>query len=298
MGREIYNYRCYFCHGYAGDAKTVAATYLSPPPRDFTTRHIDRQKMIDAVTNGRAGSAMMSFKAVLKPREVEAVVDFVRQTFMTSKAENTRYHTPENGWPNHDRYQTAFPFAQGDIPLDTPWDDLTPAQRTGKQLFMSSCVTCHEGARRTPARDDPMWEPRALSFPRNGYSHQQPQPIDAVSSASLYAKHDIAPRLANLTAQEKRGEALFQQNCAFCHAADGTGRNWIGSFLQPRPRDLTSPRAMQGMTRSRLKQVIRDGLPGTTMPAWRDVLEDGQIDAVVTYVARAFYPLPAPAAGR
>lgn len=315
LGRDIYNYRCYFCHGYAGDAKTVAATYLSPPPRDFTSRKIERQKMIAAVTHGSPGSAMMSFKSVLKPHEIEAVVDFVREEFMLSGAKNTYYHTPENGWPNHERYRAAFPFALGDIPLDTPWESLTPTQRSGKQLFMSSCVTCHEGSRRTPHKDDPMWDPRALSFPRNGYSHavqgrtsavigrmpetaQQPAAVavDAVTSASVYARHDNPPALANLTPQEKQGETLFQQNCAFCHAADGTGRNWIGSFLQPHPRDLTSATAMQGMTRTRLKQVIRDGLPGTTMPAWKSVLSDHQINAVIAYVARAFHPLPAQAA--
>ena len=262
--------------------------------------------MIAVVTHGSKGSAMMSFKSVLKPHEIEAVVDFVRQEFMQGDAKNTRYHTVENGWPDHDRYRAAFPFALGEIPLDTPWESLTPAQRSGKQLFMSSCVTCHEGSRRTPLKDDPMWNPRALSFPRNGYSHAVQgctsavsagcagaAAVDAVTSASVYAKHDIPPRLASLTAQEQQGEALFQQNCAFCHAADGTGRNWIGSFLQPPPRNLTSAAAMQGMTRARLKQVIRDGLPGTTMPAWQSVLSDSQMDAVIAYVARAFHPLPA-----
>lgn len=249
--------------------------------------------MIKAVTDGRAGTAMMSFKGMLKPHEIEAVVDFVRQEFMARKAENTRYHTPENGWPNHERYKAAYPFAQGEIPLDTPWETLTPAQRTGKQLFMSSCVTCHEGSRTKGGKDPAVWDPRALSYPRNGYSHRQPppKPVDSVSGASIYAKHEVAPKLAGLTPQERQGEALFQQNCAFCHAADGTGRNWIGSFLQPHPRDLTSRAAMAGMTRARLKQVIRDGLPGATMPAWKSVLTDEQIEAVIAYVARAFYPL-------
>ena len=42
----------------------------------------------------------------------------------------------------------------------------------------------------------------------------------------------------------------------------------------------------------RLKRVIRDGLPGTTMPAWKLVLNESQINAVITYVSRAFHPLP------
>ena len=64
-------------------------------------------------------------------------------------------------------------------------------------------------------------------------------PVDAVSSASVYAKHDIVPRIAGLSPLEQRGERLFQDNCAFCHGADGTGKNWIGQFMQPKARDLT-----------------------------------------------------------
>ncbi len=266
---------------------------------------------------------MMSFKSVLKPHEIEAVVDFVRQEFMQGDAKNTRYHTVENGWPNHDRYRAAFPFALGEVALDTPWESLTPAQRTGRQLFMSGCVTCHEGSRRTPLKDDPMWDPRALSFPRNTYSHvvggslqrilpsrhlsihgeprmpgtaQQSEAValrvSAVTSASLYTRQDTPLQLGNLTPQEHQGELLFQKNCALCHAADGTSRNWIGRFLQPPPRNLTSATAMQGMTRARLKHVIRDGLPGTSMSAWKSVLNDDQVNAIIAYISRAFYPMP------
>ncbi|MBF0283556.1 MAG: cytochrome c [Magnetococcales bacterium] len=97
--------------------------------------------------------------------------------------------------------------------------------------------------------------------------------------------------MAGLTASEQRGEALYQANCAFCHAADGTGRNWIGSFLEPHPRDLTQPEFMGGMPPGRLKQVIREGLPGTSMPAWGGVLSADQINDVTEYIARVFHPL-------
>ena len=61
--------------------------------------------------------------------------------------------------------------------------------------------------------------------------------------------------------------------------------------MEPHPRDLTSPVAMSGMTRTRLKKVIRDGLPGTSMPAWKSVLSDQQMEDVIAYVGRAFHPL-------
>jgi cytochrome c oxidase cbb3-type subunit 3 len=90
--------------------------------------------------------------------------------------------------------------------------------------------------------------------------------------------------LVNATAQQRRGEKIFQKNCAFCHAPDGTGRNWIGSFIEPRPRDLTAV----AMSSQRLRDVIRHGLPDSTMPAWGTVLGEDEIAAVAAYVEAAF----------
>ncbi len=295
-GRQVYNERCYFCHGYNGDAKTLAASYLQPPPRNFTRtdmRRLSRERMIEVVSHGKPDTAMKGFASLLSAADIAAVVDYVRHTFMERAAVNTYYHTPENGWPDHERYRAAFPFALGEIALDTPWEQLTSEQQAGKRLFMGSCITCHDRAR---VRDEgAVWDPRAVSFPRGGFSLDAAP--DATSGATPYAKHDVPPVLHDLSAPERRGEALFQANCAFCHAADGTGRNWIGRFLEPHPRDLTGP-AMRDMTRARLKTVIRDGLPGTTMSAWKEVLSDADIEAVIAYIARAFHPLAAEAPRR
>jgi cytochrome c oxidase cbb3-type subunit 3 len=290
-GRKVYNQRCYFCHGYSGDAKTLASTYLSPPPRDFTSADpakLTRAKMIAAVTHGRKDTAMQSFAGLLSPEDIAAVVDFVRHNFMAGKVGgNTHYHTAANGWPDHKRrYGAAYPFALGKIPLNTPWDKLTPQQREGKRLFMSGCITCHDRARvRDPGA---IWDPRAVSYPRGGYRPDQ-SGTDATSGATPYARHGIAPTFKNLSPQQREGERLFQKNCAFCHAADGTAGNWIGHFLQPHPRNLTDTKVMAGMTRARLKRVIRDGVENTTMSAWKTVLSDEQIDAVIAYITRAFY---------
>lgn len=304
LGRRIYNFRCYFCHGYSGNAQTLASTYLAPSPRDFiatSPTQLSREQMLEAITHGRGGTAMRGFDGILQPAEIEAVTDFVRQEFMVDKALNTRYHTPENGWANHERYAAAFPFATGKITIDTPVEQLTPEQRAGRRLYMASCVSCHDRSKVS----DPgaAWESRPLSYPRNGFSpgdnYALPgratagdgSKVDAVTRATPYHLHDIPPKLANLSKLEKRGETLFQQNCAFCHGADGTGRNWIGSFLEPHPRDLTQPAFMSGMTRERLDKVIRDGLPETSMPAWKSVLTEPDIQAVIAYIARAFHPL-------
>lgn len=308
LGRRIYNFRCYFCHGYSGNAQTLASTFLTPRPRDFTTTaptQLSHEQMLNAVTNGHSGTAMRGFEGILQPAEISAVTAFVRQEFMVAKAVNTRYHTPENGWPDHERYAAAFPYATGKLMIDSPADQLTPEQGAGRRLYMSTCVSCHDRSHvSTPGA---AWESRPLSYPRNGFSPGdnyalpgratagQNATVDAVASATPYHLHDIVPQLAGLSASERRGETLFQQNCAFCHGADGTGRNWIGSFLEPHPRDLTQAEFMSTMTRERLASVIRDGLPETSMPAWKSVLSDADIQAIVAYVSRAFHPLAASA---
>jgi cytochrome c oxidase cbb3-type subunit III len=291
QGRAVYNFRCYFCHGYSGDAKTLAATYLQPPPRDFSAAslaELTRERIAAAVRAGRPGTAMASFANVLSDVEIDAVAAFVEREFVRDRAPNTRYHTAANGWPDHERHAAAFPFARGEIAIDTADEQLNAAQIAGRQLFMSACITCHDRARVNDA--GPAWSARPLSYPRMGFVPGQPNtpPVDAVSSASVYAKHEVPPAVANLSALERRGETLFQANCAFCHGADGSGKNWIGQFMEPKARDLTAYTA-SSLPTARLKQVIRDGLPGTSMPAWQQVLSPREIDAVAAYVRRALF---------
>jgi len=300
QGRRIYNFRCYFCHGYSGDGNTLASSFLNPRPRNFsvtTPAQLSLAQMQDAVTRGRPGSAMQGFASVLTADEIAAVVDFVRQEFMVDKAPNTRYHTAENGWPQHQQHAAAFGFATGQLSLEMPAESLTPEQRAGRRLFLSACISCHDrgGAAAQAASNAPAWEARPLSYPRNGFVPGDAASVDTVSGASPYHLHDKAPERHDLTALERRGQAIYQANCAFCHAADGTGKNWIGSFLQPHPRDLTQAANMAHMTPQRLTQVIRNGLPGTSMPAWKSVLSATEIQGVVAYIGRVFYPLGAAA---
>jgi cytochrome c oxidase cbb3-type subunit 3 len=293
QGRAVYEYYCYQCHAYAGDAATLASTYLEPAPRNFTASDPDvllREQMIGAVTHGREGTAMVSFSTVLGAREINAVVDYIRAEFMQGGHSRLRYHTAENGWDDHQRYADAFPFASGEIALDTDWEELTPAQKKGKRLFMKACISCHDRAR---VKDEgPVWELRALSYPRRHYNHTRP--YDAITTASPYALHDRPLPTAGLTAQQQRGAQLFQENCAFCHAADATGRNWIGSFLEPRPRDLTR-QSIRLRDAQSLAEVIREGLPGTSMPAWKYNLADEEIDDIIAWLKRT--PLKAAAGG-
>ena len=287
-GRAVYRFYCYQCHAYSGNAQTLSSTYLNPKPRDFTKESRESLpvgRMLDAVRNGRPGTAMVQFGEVLTGAEIEAVVWYVRDELLGNPNSDARYHSPENGWTNHERYSAAFPFVTGDISLNIPLNELDATQKAGRELYVSACVTCHDQP--NSAEGEAIWETRAVSFPRDHYSHRQP-PLDAVSGASPYARHEIPTVPEVMTDEEARGMQLYQDNCAFCHAPDGTGQNWIGSFLEPKPRDFTSRDFTLGQAPDAFRERVRQGIPNTAMPAWRHVLSDEEIDAIIAYVWVAF----------
>jgi cytochrome c oxidase cbb3-type subunit 3 len=287
-GKAIYRFYCYQCHAYSGSARTLSSTYLDPRPRDFTAEShesLPRERMLDAVRNGRQGTAMVNFDTVLTDRQIGMVVDYIRDELLGNPDSGERYHSPENGWEDHEQYRAAFPFVEGEIPLGRPLDQLSAEQRAGRRLYESACVSCHDqpnsgGSRLT-------WEPRAVSYPREHYSHRE-APLDIVSAASPYARHEIPVVPDNMTQRQSQGMQLYQDNCAFCHAPDGTGKNWIGSFLEPRPRDFTSPGFTLHAAPAAFSELVKHGIPNTSMPAWRHVLTDEEIDAIIDYVGLAF----------
>jgi len=240
---------------------------------------LDWERMRKSIRDGRPGTAMLAYRDRLNDRQIEAIVSFIRTGIMTGKAEKMRYHSAANGWLDHDRYRDAFPFATGKLALDTPWERLTASQRKGKTLYMQACISCHDRA--YVSEMGKPWQAQAVSYPRPIQLNTDPSRVDAISSATPYAKHE-KPKpalLEPLSSLQETGRQLFLANCAFCHAADGSGKNWIGSFIEPRPKDL---RLLKNAPR--LRSMIANGVPGTAMPAWKTVLDDRQMQALLSYI--------------
>lgn len=288
LGRKVYNFRCYYCHGYSGDARTVAAQYLAPPPRDFTRADaaaLDLTALRDAIANGRPNTAMKPFATVLTAAELDAVAAFVRREFIERRAANTRYHTAANGWANHERHAAAFPFATGEISLAVPPEQLSDSQRAGRRLFLSVCVTCHD--QRTESGNESAWQIRPVTYPPDFYLLAEAGRVAPDDEFDPHERHDRAPVIAGLSARQKRGAALYENVCAHCHAADGSGRNWRGAFLEPHPPDFTAPRTPR-WTQSQLVQSIANGKANTSMPAFAAVLTRAEMASIAAYMARAF----------
>lgn len=281
-GKKVYDYYCYQCHGYAGNGVTLAANYLNPPPRNFTAASLEeltREQMLKTVSQGKPSTAMTAFGKTLSQDEIKSVVSYVRDAFMSGSSQDYRYHTEQNGWPAHQRYQTAFPFVFGEISIDVDEKTLAHNERAGKHLFLSACISCHEPAANSQTLN---WELTGVSYPPGNYVEDNEPPV--------YELHEQSPVLTKPTDQEARGELVFQQHCAHCHAEDGSGRNWIGSFLTPHPPDFTDSAYKQRTNPQGLHDVISNGIDGTSMPAWKSVLADDEIIATITYMQRVFGP--------
>jgi mono/diheme cytochrome c family protein len=79
----IFRKSCSVCHGDRGNGRGRASGNLNPQPRDFTqTSNLSRDAMINAVTYGRPGTAMMPWKTRYTDKQIEAVVDYIRNRFM------------------------------------------------------------------------------------------------------------------------------------------------------------------------------------------------------------------------
>jgi len=85
-GRDIFYKHCKACHGDKGDGKTFAANVLNPPPKNFTAEkskeELTEERMIESVTKGRKGTAMMPWQSNLTQKEIRAVVHYIRKELM------------------------------------------------------------------------------------------------------------------------------------------------------------------------------------------------------------------------
>ena len=89
----------------------------------------------------------------------------------------------------------------------------------------------------------------------------------------------------------QRGKKTYRQFCVHCHGERGQGKGRTSPYLYPLPRDVTlgifKLRSTPGNALPRdedLYQTLRDGVPGTAMPAWGDVLNELTLRALVEFI--------------
>jgi cytochrome c oxidase cbb3-type subunit III len=174
----------------------------------------------------------------------------------------------------------------------TPVDTLAgnpEARAAGARLYASYCATCHgsdaRGVRGYPNLRDQDWlwggtperVVETITAGRQGLMPAwgeilQPKEIgDVVEYVLRLAQAPVDPIKAD------RGKAVFAQNCAACHGADGKGTAALGA------PNLTDDVWLHGGSTARITETITAGRM-SRMPAWGEFLGPAKVHVVSAYI--------------
>lgn len=336
----LYHNYCSVCHGDKGDGKSRAQSSLVPPPRDFTTpdsaTQLSRERVISAITHGRPGTAMTAWSSQLNALEIEALADYIRETFMPASA---------SAGSSRGRivYAKSCSVCHGDKGSGSVWasrqmqppprDFSAPQARAelSRQRMITSVTygrpeTAMAGFKTQLSEAD---IEAVVDYIRSGFmapastegisgtrAHEGRQ---ATTLATLAAPIAVAPPIAAAVpvaadmslplpdghiGNPDNGAAFYMANCATCHGVTGDGRGPRAYFINPKPRNFLHPASRQALNRPALFSAISLGRLGTEMPAWNKVMEPQQIADVAEFVFRQFIRAPdsqpqqGPAAGQ
>ncbi|MES2149400.1 MAG: c-type cytochrome [Pseudomonadota bacterium] len=321
----LYHNYCSVCHGDKGDGKSRAQFSLHPAPRDFTLADpaaLPRARMVDAVLNGRPGTAMTAWKSELSQLEAEAVVDYVRATFMPG-AQNLA------AGRGAQVYRKTCAVCHGDngdgksraqASLTPPPRDFTSAaaraeldeQRMLASVTYGRADTAMAGFKSQLSADDigavvgfiraSFMASDAISGIQHGRRGRAPDgapvlPPVAPAPAALAVRMD-APMPERLKGNPVPGAAFYMANCATCHGTAGDGRGPRAYFINPKPRNFLHTAARAQLNRAVLYEAVSNGRLGTEMPAWSKVLTPQQVADVSEFVFQRFIAPPAVAGKR
>ena len=113
--------------------------------------------------------------------------------------------------------------------------------------------------------------------------------LSAIMTCPVFAQGKTAP------AATEAGKSLYLDKCAHCHGVEGAGDGSAAENLLPRPRDFTrgiykirSTESGNLPTDQDLFEVISNGMPGSSMPAWEGLLSEDERWSLVAHI-KTFY---------
>ena len=115
--------------------------------------------------------------------------------------------------------------------------------------------------------------------PQPRFTDKAPEPV--------YSLKNPVPNSASVL---EAGEKLYiktsgQVPCSTCHGDKGNGRGRMASMFDPPPRNFCCAKTVNGVPDGQLFWIIKNGSPGTSMPAFNK-LSDEQIWQLVHYIRK------------
>lgn len=288
-GRELFfASNCYGCHRIEGLSDGTIGPDLSDVGRkwklDYLWGRIADPKSILAT------SIMPKFN--LKDEDIKALVVFLksRKGKNFTETEIQRFKVKLTG---------GAELVQATIkPVKINPSEMV---KQGEKLVQDrACTACHKlGSRDGGIAPDLSFEGQL----RDGdwiYKHfKNPKSTmpDSIMPAFRFTDDEFKAMTAYLltlkgAATPAAGEAIYKSLCLRCHGEKGDGHGPIAEHLDPYPRDLTKAGFMNSKAEARLVNSVRNGVAGTSMPAWGKLVSEEQAKAVLGYIQTAFTKEP------
>jgi mono/diheme cytochrome c family protein len=287
-GRKLfYAMNCYGCHKIDGMSEGTLGPDLTEAGKKFKVDYL-WESIVEPRAN-LATSFMPDFH--LGESDVEALVIFLKSRRGVNFAETSL-----------DRYKAHVANVAVVIPPGgVPAASAGRGENAGEQLLADrACTACHKLKDRDGGiapdlsyegliRDD-AWLMDHFRNPRS----REP---DSIMPAFRFPADDFDKLSAYLESLKTPpppadAAATYTALCARCHGEKGDGNGKVAWYIDPSPRDFTKPGFMASKPRARFVRSIEEGVGGTSMPPWKQILKDEQTGGVLDYVMQTFAKEP------
>ena len=178
----------------------------------------------------------------------------------------------------------------------------TAGEKAGEQLLGDrACTACHKlGDRDGGIAPDLSYEGliRDDRWLGDHFVNPRSRIPDSIMPAFRFPAEDFQRLSAYLVSLKTPlpptadAKTTFTNLCARCHGEKGDGAGKVAWYIDPSPRDFTKPGFMASKPRTRFVASIEEGVGGTSMPPWKRILKEEQIEGVLDYVMQNFAKEP------
>ncbi len=153
--------------------------------------------------------------------------------------------------------------------------DLTTTIRSRSDTILTKIIT-GEGKQTITGRNRHNLLSDKMPEWKNTFSKIQIDSLIAYLKFMGRSKHD-------LMGDPSVGQVLYSKYCNVCHGEEGEGDGVMTRLMGISPMDHTNSNETEGLSNEELFASILDG-KGRFMPAWRDILSQDDIGALVSYI--------------
>jgi len=158
--------------------------------------------------------------------------------------------------------------------------DLTTTVRSRSDTILMKIIT-GEGRQTITGRDRHNLLSESMPAWKDVFSESQVRALIAYLRFLGSTKHD-------LMGDPEVGMQLYQKYCQVCHGVEGDGDGIMTNLMGIMPMDHTNPNETNSIDNEELVKSILDG-KGRFMPAWRGILTQGDVEALVSYIRLLSY---------